>query len=130
MQELMLFDGAFGTYYNKLFDDQNACELANIEHPERVVRIHQEYIKANAMAIKTNTFGVNEMNFSERMCFSLIQAGYQLATYATKQSNKDIKIFCDLGAIIASRNHSIFSQYQKLVDCFIQLGAKNFLLKL
>lgn len=127
MQELMLFDGAFGTYYNKLFDDQNACELANVEYPFRVVQIHQEYIKAGAMAIKTNTFGINEMNFNERQCFSLIQAGYQLACYAQKHSNKDLKIFCDLGPMVASRNHSIVKQYQKLVDCFIQAGGKYFL---
>lgn len=42
-QGYFLFDGAFGTYYaQKYEDDQEPCELANLNHPERVAAIHQE----------------------------------------------------------------------------------------
>ncbi len=127
MKDLILFDGAFGTYYAKKYEEEGLCENANLEYPQRVASIHEEYINAGAMAIKTNTFAVNDMNFNERKRYSLIQAAWQIAHYAVKKSQKDIKIFCDMGPIIANKSASVYQQYQELVDYFLELGGTYFL---
>ena len=56
-ENILLFDGAMGTYYSICYpDDTSKCEWANINHPERIIKIYNEYIAAGANAIKTNTF--------------------------------------------------------------------------
>ncbi len=65
----LIADGAFGTYYISLYADGsraetgltagNMPELANCLAPERVVKIHREYIEAGARLIRTNTFASN-----------------------------------------------------------------------
>ena len=56
-ENILLFDGAMGTYYSTCYpDDTSKCEWANINHPERIIKIHTEYINTGANAIKTNTF--------------------------------------------------------------------------
>lgn len=55
----MLCDGAFGTYYAMLYDTDELPEKANLLHPERVIRIHKEYIDSGAVLIRTNTFATN-----------------------------------------------------------------------
>ena len=62
IKEPFLFDGAFGTYYASLYDEDMPCELANIQYPSRVLQIHREYCEAGANAIKTNTFSANAQN--------------------------------------------------------------------
>ena len=42
---ILLFDGAMGTYYDELTDDGIGCELANIKNPELIKGIHNEYIE-------------------------------------------------------------------------------------
>ena len=64
----LVFDGAMGTYLTeKLWRDTFPvkCELANLEHSETVLEIHQEYLNAGCMAIKTNTFGANLGNLDQ-----------------------------------------------------------------
>lgn len=46
-----------------LFQTKNSpfnCEIANINDASTILSIHEEYIKAGCMAIKTNTFAANE----------------------------------------------------------------------
>ena len=39
-----------GTYYSTCYpDDTSKCEWANINHPERIIKIHNEYIKAGRL---------------------------------------------------------------------------------
>lgn len=57
----LICDGAFGTYYRKLYPDNGTPELANLEHAERIAAIHREYIDAGADLIRTNTFGLSAM---------------------------------------------------------------------
>ena len=57
----LLFDGAMGTYLVEKHPEtvKRNCEFMNIEHPEWVQKIHEKYLKAGAVAIKTNTFSAN-----------------------------------------------------------------------
>ena len=57
----LLFDGAMGTYLARKYQnfDTEPCEMMNLLHPELVCEVHKEYIKAGAVAVKTNTFSAN-----------------------------------------------------------------------
>ena len=46
--EILVADGAFGTYYAKKYDTGSLPELANLQASDRVLAIHKEYIEAGA----------------------------------------------------------------------------------
>ena len=52
----IITDGAFGTYYSKVYDTRELPEKANDSFPERVEAVHREYREAGARLIRTNTF--------------------------------------------------------------------------
>lgn len=126
-QGYMLFDGAFATYYASLYEVHEACEMANINHPQRVLEIHQAYIAAGCDAIKTNTFGANiqTLECSIEQVKKVIQAGYRLAKQASEGTV--CKVFADIGPFLEQKNVDIIDQMKETVDIFIQEGAKNFL---
>lgn len=120
----LLFDGAMGTYYASLYPDgeDGSCEQANIRHPERVLAIHDAYLAAGARAIKTNTFAANTgaLDCSWEEVRQIIEAGYRLACQAA--APYDAFVFADMGPLSAQSE-----EYQKIVDVFLDLGAKYFL---
>ena len=56
---ILVCDGAFGTYYSVSGGKCDVAEQANFSEPEKVVEIHREYIDAGAGMIRTNTFASN-----------------------------------------------------------------------
>lgn len=57
---LVLLDGAMGTYiYQKGVFINKCYDSLNIDNPELIRSIHQEYFDAGAIVIETNTFGAN-----------------------------------------------------------------------
>lgn len=126
-QGYFLFDGAFGTYYaQKYEDDQEPCELANLYHPQRVANIHREYIEAGADAVKTNTFSANEQQLecSWDIIRRLLQEGYRIAKNAAQDQ---VLVFADIGPIMEQKNVSLFTQYKRIIDVFLEEGADCFL---
>ena len=61
----IITDGAFGTYYAEKYGTNELPELANTEHPERVLEIHLEYLAAGASYRRTNTYATNSRMLSE-----------------------------------------------------------------
>ena len=61
----LLLDGAMGTMLQAYGLKSGGCsEEWNISHSQVVQKIHQEYIKAGADVILTNTFGANRVKLS------------------------------------------------------------------
>lgn len=58
----LITDGAFGTYYSRVYDTNELPESVNITMGRRVTDIHKEYINAGAKLIRTNTFAANTVN--------------------------------------------------------------------
>ncbi|MFQ6032324.1 MAG: homocysteine S-methyltransferase family protein, partial [Candidatus Zixiibacteriota bacterium] len=57
---VMLCDGAMGTLlYSRGIGSEHTFDELNLSKPEMVQRVHQDYIKAGAEIIETNTFGGN-----------------------------------------------------------------------
>lgn len=56
--DLVLLDGAMGTLLQERGLDDGGCgELWNVDHPDVVAKIHEEYAEAGATILTTNTFG-------------------------------------------------------------------------
>lgn len=124
----LLFDGAMGTYYvEKYGHDPEYCEMANLEMPGRVEKIHREYIAAGADAIKTNTFGANALSLEceKSKVLEIIRAGWTIAQSAVSET--DTTVFANIGPIPYSKDYDTFSEYLNIVDTFLDFGAENFL---
>ncbi|MEG2685074.1 MAG: bifunctional homocysteine S-methyltransferase/methylenetetrahydrofolate reductase [Erysipelotrichaceae bacterium] len=126
-ESCFVFDGAMGTYYASIYNDVTNCEEVNLTYPERILKIHQEYIKAGCDAIKTNTFGANDQNLecTNEQIKAIIKAGYNIAKQAVEGTN--CKIFADIGPCLEQKQISMFEQLKFIVDEFLACGAENFI---
>ncbi len=83
----ILCDGAMGTmlYAKGIFINRCYDEL-NLSQPDLIGGIHQEYVKAGAEILETNTFGANSFRLSRHGCQGLVaeinRAGVELARSA------------------------------------------------
>lgn len=122
---VLFFDGAFGTYYNKISGKNVNCELANINDKDTVYKIHREYIFAGANAIKTNTYGANSLLSSDfKVISQIIKNGYEIALSVAEQTNA--LVFADIG-YINSDNVNVLDEYIDIAKVFIKCGAKGFI---
>ncbi|MBQ8823224.1 MAG: bifunctional homocysteine S-methyltransferase/methylenetetrahydrofolate reductase [Lachnospiraceae bacterium] len=125
----LLFDGAFGTYYRQLYDTEELPELANTQHPQRVRRIHEQYIEAGAQVIRTNTFAANTvtMNMKWTDVQECIRRGYRIAEEAA--NDKDVYVAADIGQIHcesqAARERAAW-EYVEICKTLLEEGAKVF----
>jgi 5-methyltetrahydrofolate--homocysteine methyltransferase len=86
--DLVLLDGAFGTYAHSLglkdayFEDRPGClEYLSLVRPDFVTRIHNDYLEAGSDAVETNTFGGNAVKLME---YGLSGDVYDINMVATK----------------------------------------------
>lgn len=81
-RNILLMDGAMGTYYSHLHPEAGEAELANLKHPEWIQEIHKKYIDAGAQMIRTNTFAVNHGLFLPEQLEEVITAAVENARSA------------------------------------------------
>ena len=90
-RRVMIADGAMGTmlYSKGVFINRSFDEL-NVTAPQMVREIHQEYVKAGAEILESNTFGANRARLS---AFGLVEklrdineAGVRLAREAAQDN--------------------------------------------
>ena len=85
----VLCDGAMGTllYAKGIFINRCYDEL-NVSQPDLIRNIHQDYLKAGADIIETNTFGANSFRLSKHGCLDKLadinHLGARLAREAAK----------------------------------------------
>ncbi|MGC8749006.1 MAG: bifunctional homocysteine S-methyltransferase/methylenetetrahydrofolate reductase [Candidatus Kapaibacteriota bacterium] len=83
-EKILLFDGGMGTELYRRGVFINRCfEETNIIAPELVKQIHNEYLKAGANVIETNTFGANRFklkrfNLQDKL-YDIVFAGAKIA---------------------------------------------------
>lgn len=124
---ILLFDGAMGTYLASEYEDSIVrCELANIRHPQRVIRAHRDYIEAGADAIKTNTFAANTFSMGMELedVFAVIDAGCRCAIEA---AGKNTLVFASMGPILHDDQETCDEERRALIDRFLENGVTNFL---
>lgn len=131
LENVLLTDGAMGTYYAEVTGDNLAkCEFANINNPEIIKGIHEEYISSGAKLIRTNTFAANTitLGISRKDSKKIIQEGYKIAKAAAK--NKDVFVGASIGPIPEPRfddeEFNLLNEYKFMVDSFLEVGADIF----
>ena len=131
----ILLDGAFGTYYAQLYDTKELPELANSEHPARVLQIHKEYIEAGAQMIRTNTFATNTVCLDRKWeeVKENIRQGYRLAKQAAQndkaEGRQPVFVAADIGQIPCynqTRQDEIAEEYTEICRTFLEEGAEVF----
>jgi methionine synthase I (cobalamin-dependent) len=61
----VFLDGAMGTYIQQMGGDLFGAKN-NLEHPDLVRRVHDDYIGAGSQVITTNTFSLNEIYMAKK----------------------------------------------------------------
>src|SRR5437867_12676845 len=93
-QSSLLCDGATGTLlYAHGVAFEQCFDALNLEQPALVQELHDEYLRAGAQAIETNTFGANRFKLDEHGLANRVAeinaAGVKLARDAVNASRKD-----------------------------------------
>jgi len=83
-ERVLLVDGAMGTYLHMRGLPEGQCrEELNLRNPSLVLSVHEEYLRAGADVLETNTFGANYVQLKrfglEKQIRAINQAGVQLA---------------------------------------------------
>jgi len=129
----LLTDGAMGTYYSRLLNNENAVsEFGNLYSKDIVLKIHKEYIRAGAGLIRTNSFAANRqvLNVESEELKKIIKNAYRLAKQAVKEENESVYVACDIGPIPENGTRSeeeILDEYREICDIFLKEGGEIFL---
>src|SRR6476661_10198306 len=89
-QRVLVCDGAMGTmlYAKGIFLNRSFDEL-NVKQPDLVTEVHQEYVRAGADVIETNTFGANRIKLGAFGLTDQVHAinlqGAKLARHAARE---------------------------------------------
>lgn len=136
-EKRLLTDGAMGTYYTALKEDDTAVsEWANLEDPKTIENIHREYIRAGAVLIRTNTFAANTPMLKktggqkkDRMSYigQVIRQGVNIARDAAgkegKRIGEDLFIAGSIGPISQFQDGEetdVLEEYKRICDIFIE----------
>lgn len=96
-KRVLILDGATGTnLLDKGLAPGESPSILNIRNPEAVYSLHEQYIKAGAHAILTNTFTANPANIPTSKLNRVIFAGVKIAKRAAK--NRAF-VFGDIGPL-------------------------------
>ena len=98
-KEVILLDGSMGTQLqvNGLKSGETP-EDWNLEHPEKVRAIQENYLKAGADILYTNTFGANALKYHGRYSAAEVTAaGTRLAREAASAVKPGARVALDIG---------------------------------
>lgn len=102
--EILLLDGASGTHLWDMAEKQGFAKdpvwKYNVEHPELVKHLAEEYIAAGAQIIYTNTFGANGPSVARSSAYSVaevVSAGVRIAREAA--AGTGVKVALDVGPL-------------------------------
>ena len=94
-KQRLYFDGGFGTLLQKMgLEVHTPPEIWNLTNPDKVTKVHKEYIDAGSNIITTNTFGINRDKYEnyEEMITSAINCAEK-----AKEGRDGVFIALDIG---------------------------------
>lgn len=124
-QSKLVAQGAMGTYYSSKTKHKELSEHANLSNPEEIQKICQEYIKAGANLIYTNTFLANTVSLQSdwEIVERCIRNGICIAKAARKAEEKEVFLAGNIGPIPENgewKREDILEEYKKICDVFIE----------
>ena len=103
-KDILLLDGASGTHLWNMAEEQGFAKdpvwKYNVDHPELVKRLAEEYIAAGSQIIYTNTFGANchaVAKSSQYTVEQVVSAGVRIAKEAA--AGTGVKVALDVGPL-------------------------------
>jgi 5-methyltetrahydrofolate--homocysteine methyltransferase len=98
----LLADGATGTnYFERGLGAGDPPEFWNIDHPERVRTLHQQFVDAGADIILTNTFGCNrhrlKLHKAEGRVYELAKRAAEIACEVADASSRPVVVAGSIG---------------------------------
>lgn len=98
-KKIVVFDGAMGTMLlNAGLKPGGIPELWNIEKPERIMSIHQQYFEAGVDVVHTNTFGATGIKLQQKGLSNQMEAiNLEAVKLARRVCPKNAFVAGDLG---------------------------------
>jgi homocysteine S-methyltransferase len=137
-RRVIVADGAMGTmlYSRGVFINRCFDEL-NLSQPDLVRQIHQEYVKAGAEILETNTFGANRARLSAfgvaEKLKAINQAGVRLAREAAGEAAFVAGAIGPLGVRIEPLGPTSFTEargiFREQAEALIEAGADLLILE-
>jgi methionine synthase / methylenetetrahydrofolate reductase(NADPH) len=135
---VMVADGAMGTmlYARGVFINRSFDEL-NLSQPDLVRQIHQEYVKAGAEILETNTFGGSRprlaaFGMAEKLK-AINQAGVRLAREAARDSAYVAGAVGPLGVRIEPLGPTSFAEardaFREQIEALVEAGVDLLILE-
>jgi len=134
----LVADGAMGTmlYSRGVFINRCFDEL-NLSAPDMVRQIHQEYAKAGAEILESNTFGANRMRLAAygiaEKLRAINQAGVRLAREAARESAFVAGAVGPLGAHIEPLGPTSFAEaraiFREQIEVLLEAGVDLLILE-
>jgi methionine synthase I (cobalamin-dependent)/5,10-methylenetetrahydrofolate reductase len=128
---VLLADGATGTVLQERGVPVEGCiELANVEQPQLVRQLHEDYIQAGADLIQTNTFGANRFRLAayalEGRVEELNRRGAEIAREAASAAGRRVFVAGDIGPLgqeapEAEAREAFAQQMRALADAGVDL---------
>ncbi|GIW79127.1 MAG: hypothetical protein KatS3mg105_0934 [Gemmatales bacterium] len=99
--KVLLMDGAMGSELQRAgLADSECPELWNLQHPERVRRVHQAYVDAGADCLLTNTFQASKPALKARGSVRQLDAIQKAAIdLARSVAGRERYVFADIGPL-------------------------------
>jgi homocysteine S-methyltransferase len=137
-RRVLVSDGAMGTmlYSRGVFINRCFDEL-NLSSPDLVRQIHQDYVKAGAEIVETNTFGANRVRLAgfgmaEKLT-AINQAGVRLAREAAKEAAFVAGAVGPLGVRIEPLGPTSFAEaraiFREQIDALLEAGVDLLILE-
>ncbi len=136
---ILLMDGAMGTFYQQQEHKEDIAELANLLEPDVILKIHREYLEAGADIIRTNTFAVNSAvlsKVSNSVREDLLRCACRIAKQAVAEeksrTGRECFVAADIGPIPGNGEHTgeeLLLEYYRMCDVFFEEGMEIFWLE-
>jgi homocysteine S-methyltransferase len=137
-RRVLVSDGAMGTmlYSRGVFINRCFDEL-NLSSPDLVRQIHQDYVKAGAEIVESNTFGANRVRLAgfgvaEKLA-AINQAGVRLAREAAKEAAFVAGAVGPLGVRIEPLGPTSFAEaraiFREQIDALLEAGVDLLILE-
>src|SRR5215510_5192238 len=137
-QRVIVADGAMGTmlYSRGVFINRCFDEL-NLSAPDMVRQIHQEYVKAGAEILETNTFGATRQRLAAfgvaEKLKAINQAGVRLAREAAQEGAFVAGAIGPLGVRIEPLGPTSFAEaragFREQIDALLEEGVDLLILE-
>lgn len=121
--ETIVTDGGMGTMLFEMGLGQGASpELWNVEQPDKIRRVHREYIEAGSQIVLTNTFGCNRMRLTlhklQDRAAELNTAAAQLAIAEAEAASHPVVVAGDIGPTGSLLKPLGTATYEEMVETF------------